>query len=223
MTETVVFTSRRAKRAQRVQGGRHALVGVTLAFAGAQAYAGGHGTWADAIGIGGGVLLLLAFVREVRASRSPAAHAGHDHHGIGWVDIFAGAVTAVEAWHLHHQGKHGLPIAYGFVAILLIAIGIAHPRLSTIRRLIVSDEGFDLRMSPWRRRRVAWSDLATLDADGPRVTATMLNGRVERLDFTDAPEADQVVATLTAAASRALAAREAAAAIAPATPERPDA
>ena len=224
MAETVVFTSRRAQRAQRIQGGRHALVGVTLAMAGAQAYLDGHGTWPDAVGIVGGALLLAAFVREARTSRSAMAHAPHAHHGIGWVDVFAGLVTAVEAWHLHHQGKHALPFAYAFVAVLLFTIGVLHPRLKTLRRLIVSDEGFDVRMSPWRRVRAAWSDVATLDADGRRVTITMLDGRVERLDFTDAPEADHVVTTLSSAASRVFAAREAAAAtLVESHPERPDA
>lgn len=201
MHGTVVFTSRRAQRAQQIQGGRHALVGVTLALSGIEAFRASHGTWADGVGVIGGGILLFAFLREVRTART-GGHGGH--HGIGWVDVFAAVVTAVEAWHLHHQGKHGLPIAYGLVAAILLGLGLAHPRLARLRRLIVSPEGFDVRMSPWRRVRAAWADVAAVEADGAAVSVAMHDGRSHRFDFTDADHREVVVEAFVRAASEAL-------------------
>ena len=199
MHDTVVFNSRRAQRAQRVQAGRHALIGVTLALAGMEAFQAGHGTWADGIGVIGGTVLLIAFVREVRAAR----HGSHaSHHGVGWIDIFAAVVTAVEAWHLHHQGKHGLPIAYGLVAVLLLGIGLAYPYLARLRRLIVTPDGFDIRMNPFRRVRAAWTEVAAVTAVGTAVSVTMLDGRSHRFDFVDADNRDTVIETFARAWGR---------------------
>jgi hypothetical protein len=192
VAETVVFSSRRVRRVQRMQGARHLLIGLTLAMAGAQAIAAGHHvSWIDYVAVVSGALLMVAFVRELRA----AGHASgaHPPHGINWVDVFAAGVTLVEAAHLQHLGKVRLPIAYALLAVFLLALGLFHGRLAQVRRLIVDEHGFDIRLHPWRRVRHAWRDLAAAAADGTSLTLTGLDGRVSRLNLADAPERAAVI------------------------------
>lgn len=145
-------------------------------------------------------MLIIAFVREMRhAAGHPREHA---HNGIGWIDVFGAVVTGVEAWHLHHQGKHGLPYAYGFVALMLLAIGLAHPQLSRLRRLIVTDEGFDVRMGPGRRVRAPWSQVTSVTSDKLVVTVVLAGGLSQRFDFSGADNGAQVVDAFTRAARR---------------------
>ena len=201
--ETVVFTSRRIARMQRVQGARHVVIGLMLALSGLEAFQSGHhATWIDAVAIVSGALLVGAFVVEMRRSRS---HAGHPHHGIGWVDVFAAAVTAVEAAHLFHKGKKALPFVYLLLAVILLALGLMHGRLQQLRRLIADDDGFDIRLAPWRRIRKRWDDIADIVVSGAMVTVTDRQGRDTVIDLSDVPQADAVIATLTRRADAALA------------------
>ena len=193
-------------RMQRIQGARHVLVGLTLALAGGQAIADGHhASWVDYLALVSGLLLLVAFVRELRASRRPQHHA-HASHGINWIDVFAAAVTFVEAAHLQHLGKVRLPIAYGFVALLLLAVGLSHGRLSQMRRLIVDESGFDIRLQPWKRVQRQWREFSAIAADDTSITLTGLDGAETRLDLADAPQRAAVIAAFTRHGSAALAA-----------------
>jgi hypothetical protein len=219
--ETVVFTSRRTARVQRVQAARHVLVGLLLASSGYNAIREGHhASWLDVVAIVSGLLLLAAFVVEMRLARRGGARA---HHGIGWVDVFAAIVTAVEAAHLRHNGKVGLPIAYGLVAVLLLMLGLMHGRLQHLRRLVVDEHGFDIRMAPWSRTRLAWSDVADVHEAGSVVTVVTLAAQERRLDLREADHGDVVVETLLRHARAALALPEPASALAPDVPDvRPD-
>jgi hypothetical protein len=201
--ETVVFTSRRVARMQRVQAARHVLVGLLLASSGYDAITSGHhASWLDVVAIVAGLLLLVAFVLEMRRARSATPHHGH---GVGWVDIFAAAVTLVEAGHLFHRGKVRLPFAYLLVALLLLVMGLMHGRLQRLRRLVVDDRGFDIRTSPWSRTQLAWSEVAELRRDGDVVTAVTTTGREHRVDLRDMDHGDEAIETLLARAAAALA------------------
>lgn len=203
MAETLVFSSSRARRVQRVQGARHAFIGLTLAAAGGQALADGHHvTWIDYVALVSGTLLLVAFVREMRGA---LRHGAHAHHGINWVDVFAAAVTLVEAAHLRHLGRVRLPIAYALLAAFLLGIGLFHDRLARIRRLIVDEDGFDIRLQPWKRVRRRWQDLATATADDTGITVTAHDGAVTRINLSDAPERASVIAAFMRHATTALA------------------
>ena len=202
--QITVFSSRRATRAMRIQGGRHALIGAVLAFGGLDAIGAGRGTWPDVLGVAAGLALVAAFAIELRRARRPAQAAPHAHHGLGWVDLFASAVTLVEAWHLHHQGKHLLPWAYVLVAVILFVLGVSHARLKSLRRLVTNDEGFDLRTSPWRRLRRRWDEIASFSATEHGLQIVERSGRVLEIDLRDIAEAPAVTEAFTAAAQRAI-------------------
>ncbi len=199
-----VFSSRRATRAMRVQGARHALIGATLAFGGLDAIRGGHGAWPDVLGVVAGLALVAAFVVELRQARRPAQGAHDAHHGPGWVDLFAAAVTLVEAWHLHHQGKHLLPWAYVLVAAILFVLGVSHARLRSLRRLVTNSEGFDLRLSPWRRLRRRWDEIASFSVNRQSLRIVERSGRVLEIDLRDIVESRAVTEAFAAAALRAV-------------------
>lgn len=189
-----MFHSRRGQRAQRIQGARHALVGLSLIFTGSETLRQGHAaSAADWIGIVAGALLVIAFVRELRAKHAP--------HGVNWVDIFAALVTLHEAWHLHHQGKHALPFAYLFVAVLLFALGLAHGRLARLRRLALDENGYDFRLGPFRRVRGPWTGVAAWSVAGAVLTIEGV-AKKDRVDLRDSPEAGAVIAAFERAAAQ---------------------
>lgn len=195
------LTARRALAARKAA--RHVAIGLTLASGGLTAIAEGHhASWLDVVAIASGLLLFGAFVIEMRRSRSAAAHRAH---GVGWVDIFAAAVTAVEAAHLQHKGKVGLPIAYGLLAVLLLTFGLMHERLHGLRRLVVDAQGFDIRTAPWSRLRLAWAEVADLRTVEQVVTVIGHDGRTHRLDLHDAVGGEAVIAALERHAATALA------------------
>jgi hypothetical protein len=199
VAETVVFSSRRTARVQRMQGARHVLVGLTLALTGWEAIADGHhASWIDYLALVAGALLLVAFVREMRALRGvPATHEPHAAHGINWVDVFAGVVTFIEAAHLSHRGKVGLPLAYAGLGLLLLALGLFHTRVAARRRLIVDEVGFDIRRNPFSRIRGEWADMSAIMADDTSITLTAFNGAVTRIDLADVPERARVIDVFT--------------------------
>jgi hypothetical protein len=91
------------------------------------------------------------------------------------------------------------------LAVFLLGIGLFHGRLAQVRRLIVDEDGFDIRLHPWRRVRHAWRDLVAASADGSSLTLTGLDGRVTRLNLADAPERAAVIDAFMHHANAALA------------------
>lgn len=210
----IVIHSRAAQRVHRVHGARHAALGVALAMSGVSAWSAGTATWLDLVGLAGGLGVLVAFAVELRRDRriqigsEVAAHS----HGVGWADVGAALVTAVEAWHLHHQGKHGLPVAYGFTAVVLLAVGVLHGRLSGRRRLRISPQGIDFRAGVWREVHVPWSDIVEMQGDGHRMVVRRRSEPAVTLDCATALNAPELMAALTSAATTYLGAQDAPAA-----------
>ncbi len=202
--ERMLIRSRSGRRVHRIQAGQHAAVGVALIAASAGAWSSGRPSWPDYVGLLGGVGMLLAFA----ASLSPRDAAGEDTgapaHTVDWVDIAAAVVTGVESWHLHHQGRRGLPVAYGVLAVVLLVVGLGHARIAAWRRLQVTEHGFDVRLSPRVRVRRSWSDVSAVRRDGTAVVVEGRHGDVARVDLADAINADALIDALLAAASRHL-------------------
>lgn len=179
------------------------MVGILLASSGYDAIrAGHHASWLDWVAIVSGGLLLVVFVIEMRRARSAKEH---DAHGVAWVDVFAAAVTLVEAAHLQHKGKVGLPFAYLLVAILLLTIGVMHSRLRRLRRLVVDEHGFDIRTAPWSRTRLAWSDVADVQRAGDVVMVETRAGQTRRIDLRGMDHGGEAIAALLRHADVALA------------------
>jgi len=158
---------------QWAQAARHVLVGLLLASSGYESIRDGHhATWLDWVAIVSGLVLLVAFVIEVRRARA-------------------------------RRTRHAL--AYGLIALLLLAKGLFHGRLQRIRRLVVDERGFDLRTSPWSRTRLAWSDVADVRAAGQVVTVATTAGAETRIDLRGTTHGEVVIETLLRHARAALA------------------
>ena len=196
------------------------MVGILLASSGYDSIREGHhASWLDWVAIVSGAMLLVAFVIEMRRARTATAH---HSHGIAWVDVFAAAVTLVEAAHLQHRGKVGLPFAYLLVAIVLLTVGLMHGRLQRVRRLIVDAHGFDIRTAPWSRTRLAWAAVADVQRAGTVVTVVTTAGDTRRIDLHDMDDADVAIAVLLRHAEAALVPPPAAPAVADTYPTVPD-
>lgn len=205
----IAIHSRSAERVHRVHGARHAVIGVALAISSVSAWGFGTATWLDVVGLGGGLCVLMAFVLELRRDRRARtrSEAKAHRHGVGWVDVSAAVVTAVEAWHLHHQGKQGLPIAYGVAAVLLLAAGMLHGRVSQRRRLRISPQGIDFRTGVWRGMQVGWSDIVEMHGHGNRVIVQRRDQPAVTLDCSNALNAPELLNALEAAAATYLGAQ----------------
>jgi hypothetical protein len=115
--------------------------------------------------VAAGAAVLIAVARELRR------HGDGGHGAVGWVEIFAGLMLMVEGWHAHHPGAGFQPgTIYGIAGLLAIGVGIAYPRIPRIRKLVLDDERFHIRTSPFRRLGMPWRDVETFET-GPREIA----------------------------------------------------
>ena len=173
----IVLRSRQASRALAGAAAQHAVAAVMLIGAGLESLDSGHGAWwFVAASIVVGAALVVAVIREIRALRRHGAEPG----ALPVVDFLAVPLLVLEAVHRHEQGKHYLPWAYVFVALLTLARALAWRRLVRIRRLRLDEAGLDIRLRPFRRVRVAWADLASVErvADG---LSLCTRGKAERI------------------------------------------
>jgi hypothetical protein len=178
MTRTeIVLRSKQAGRALAGAAGQHATTAVMLVGAGIDSLDSGHGpNWLAWVSIAVGAALVVAVIREIRALRRH----GVEPDAIPIVDYLAVPLLVLEAVHKREQGLHLIPWAYGFIALATLARALAWRRLVRIRRLRLDEAGLDIRLRPFRRVRVAWTDLVVVErvAQGLRLG---VRGRDEQL------------------------------------------
>lgn len=197
----IVLRSKRAGRALAGAAGQHAATAVMLVGAGFDSLDSGHGPrWLAWASIAVGAALVVAVIREIRALR---CH-GVEPDALPIVDYLAVPLLVLEAVHKHEQGLRLIPWAYGFIALATLARALAWRRLVRILRLRLDEAGLDIRLRPFRRVRVAWADLASVErvAQGLRLRVRGEGERVVPLaDLFNRREVEEAV--LTAFASHA--------------------
>jgi hypothetical protein len=115
--------------------------------------------------VAAGAAVLIAVAREVRR------HSEGGHGAVGWVEIFAGLMLMVEAWHAHRPGAGFQPATLYVVAgLLTIAIGVGYARIPRVRKMVLNDDGFHIRTSPFRRLGMPWREVVSFET-GPREIA----------------------------------------------------
>lgn len=142
-------------------------------------------------------LVIAAFVRSVRRSRG-APHAGasgHVHHGVDWVDLFLGAMLAVEVWsHWHETGQIKRPTV--LLAVTMVTIGLLHGRLAARsarrRSLRIGASGLTVGGKPFRRFDAEWAQIVRIDIDARYARIVRKDGRVHTIDLGDLRNAGEV-------------------------------
>jgi len=140
----------------------HATPGVMLIVLGVSAILSGHAKhlWVDILGIVAGVTLIVSLKREWK-------HDAQGHSKVGWFDIIAGIVIFIEGYHKLHPGKWFQPGSLlMLVGVLTIVIGIFHHRITALRRLTCTGDGFTLRSRLISSFSGTWRDIQNFSLEG---------------------------------------------------------
>jgi hypothetical protein len=202
VTELVVpIQSRRRETSLVLQKMQHVLPALPLLFQGITRLQHEPHGWSLLLAIaevGVSVVVVGAFVRQLRAARSRATDDhGHDasHHGVDWVDVLIGAMLGVEVWaHWHETGHVKRPTV--LMAVGIFAVGLLHGRIfaKTARRraLVIDDGGVAVGGKPFRTFRATWDELADVDIEPDRARLVRKDGTVREIDFRDLRNAAEV-------------------------------
>jgi hypothetical protein len=168
------------KRKKFARSFNHVLAGVLLLLLGIEnlsQHGSEHLVFA-LLSIVAGAAVFIAFVREIRQP----AHT--KPHGVNWVDVFAGVIILLEAWHKYKPEKGFQPATLLFVAgILIFCMGILHAKLAQLARLSCDANGFFARMSPFRKLQLLWQDIAAVQLESAAIRITTKNDREHKLSL----------------------------------------
>jgi len=209
MDVVVPLHSRRLKRALTVQKLNHAVPTIGLVFSGVQALqhgAEGFELALAVIEIVTSAFLIGSIAKSIRAARGTrASAAGHHHHGIDWVDIWAAGVLFAEAgerWHLRHHIAR--PIVLN--ALVTLGLGVTHGRMTAFRQrrrsMRLSDGGIHVPGKPFMSFRTRWKDITAVRISETFAEIRTRAGHVRRLDLLDLENAAEVRVALQEAQRR---------------------
>jgi hypothetical protein len=129
-------------------------------------------------------LVEIAIVAGVLVTFARDVHAARKHHGahssIGWFDIAAGILLIYEAFHgVHHKPGYMRPQFLS--GVVTLGLGVFHGRLKAIQRrrryVKVDENGLEYRASRFRRLRLQWAELASVDVTGNKAVFVRSDGR----------------------------------------------
>ena len=154
-----------------------------------------------------GALVIVSFVRAIRAIRAKTVAADHAHHGsVDWLDIFIGAMLAVEVWaHWHETGRIQRPSA--LLVLITIGLGLGHgwfaARQQRRRMLRVSETGVSIGRGKFVPAFTAsWKELRAVEIGPQTARVVKKDGSAKRINLADLKNADAVRAALEAARVR---------------------
>jgi hypothetical protein len=175
--EDIIYyrSTRRAKIGKSIN---HVFVGVLLLLIGVESLLHQETKHLvfDILSIVAGAALIFSFVHELRRPEKA------EHPRISWVDIFAGIVILLEAWHTYRPAKWFQPaILLVLVGIVTIGIGLLHHKLSRLARLKCDERGFFSRSSVRRSLCMTWNDVAAVQYEPTAILITTCGGRKRRI------------------------------------------
>ncbi|HEX5215973.1 MAG TPA: hypothetical protein VFV98_10950 [Vicinamibacterales bacterium] len=196
-----------AMLAQKVQ---HAVPSVALLGHGVVRLSHEATPWSLVLGaseITVGALVIISFGRAIRAIRAKTGAADHTHHGsVDWLDIFIGAMLAVEVWaHWHETGRIQRPSA--LLVLLTIGLGLGHgwlaARQQRRRMLRVSDAGLSIGRGKFVPAfKASWNELRAVEIGPQTARVVKKDGSAKKINLADLKNADAVRAALEAARNR---------------------
>jgi hypothetical protein len=177
----IYFEDKRTERAQLGTKVQHALAGVPLLWSGIQNFREGWEVPIALLEIGIAVVVLAAFIKEVRAVVRPHSHSSHtSHSAVGWFDLAAGVLLIFEAFHSpHHKAAYLRPQFLAGVASL--GLGLFHGRLHASHKskcyLELNDSGLHCRLNRFRRFFIPRQHLASIDVELTRAVFHRTDGK----------------------------------------------
>lgn len=168
------------KRKKFTRSFNHVLAGVLLLLLGIENLSqhGSEHLIFALLSILAGAAVFISFIREMRQP----AHA--KPHGVNWVDIFAGAVILLEAWHKYKPEKGFQPATLLFLAgLVTCGLGIFHAKLAQLARLHCDANGFLARMSPFKKLQLAWQDIAAVQLEPATIRITTHDHQQHKLSL----------------------------------------
>lgn len=184
-----VFHSRRSERRKRVQLLQHLVIAAFLIYNGAQHLTGGHHlSLLPVLELFGGALMFGSVLWEKRH------HAKGKHSRIGWVEIAAGIMTAIETTSHNAQGRHHtsfLIVSY-LPPLLMVVLGIFDVSIS--RRFFRADaDAFVVRRRWWVERH-RWEDLEAFRLTEKRIELRKRDGKMSAVRLRDVRERSEASA-----------------------------
>jgi hypothetical protein len=127
-------------------------------------------------------IVFFTFLKDVYAARRHRH--SHKHPSVGWFDLAAGGLLIFEAFHGAHL-KPGYLRPQFLAGVATIVTGVFHSRLharkARRRYMKVDDAGLEFRLAFFRRIRVGWSDLDSVDLSGPDAIIRRKDGRRHKI------------------------------------------
>ena len=203
MQRIIILQDRRLERVMKFQVVQD-LIGVAALLPSALANITRGGSMWSAFG---GIELIVAAAALVSGVRDMRTRGMRGR--IGWLNVLAGALLIAEsAIPIAAGGKLFRPSLLAGVAALLL--GLNQGRLdafrTTRRRIVLDDDGVNIRTSPLRTFRVSWSELKAIEVGAAAVTLTATDGRRCTLRLRRYDNAAEICAGLAQAAeTRAIA------------------
>jgi hypothetical protein len=131
-------------------------------------------------------------------NRERKGHPRHDHahHGPDWIDIFIGAMLAVEAYAKFHDSGHW-PRPTLLLSAAMFTIGALHGKLAAFgdyrRSLRIDAEQISV---PGRRgiarMTLPWAEVAAIEVDDRDAVVTAIDGRSQKIHLHDIKQPDAV-------------------------------
>jgi uncharacterized membrane protein YuzA (DUF378 family) len=137
----------------------HLLPGVILLFSGVSVLMGDETEhirlpWLNII-VGFAALVIIIY--EFKFSHSKK------HTAVNWVDIIAGFVLLLEGINHYHANKIFQPaLFYVAIAIATCGMGIFHAKIARLWRLEVDDDGFFIRIAPFKKVQMKWTNISSM-------------------------------------------------------------
>jgi hypothetical protein len=185
---------RRAHRGLFIQKLQHAVPSVVVLGDGIEhlTHAAGLGWTLGAVEVGVSLLVIGSVIRgfrELRAQTAKSDHDVHPHHGVDWIDICLSAMLSVEAYAKYHANGH-IPRPTILLAVSMFAIGLAHGRLAAWgdrrRELRVGADGIRVPGRQFQSITLTWAEVASIEVGDRSAVIIANDGRLQRIDLTDA-------------------------------------
>ena len=196
----IYFEDKRRERAQLGTKVQHALGGVPLLLSGIQNFREVAEVPVALLEIGIAVVVLTAFIKEVRAVLRPNAHSGHGSHSVvGWFDLAAAVLLIFEAFHSPHQKAAYLRPQF-LSGVVTLGLGLFHGKLHAYQKrkcyLELNDSGLHCRLNRFRRFFIPRQQLASIDVEPTRVVFRRTDGKRHTLPLSRLHNAEAVRAEL---------------------------